>query len=90
MTSAGLGCQDVSVYRQGLTAWIIGAIVVCAALGALAGHQLGDGRAGNVALISATCAVLGSFLPGGVLLLRTRLRTRSKPGDGSRPRRGAA
>lgn len=78
------------MYRQGITAWIIGAVVVCAGLGALAGHQLGDGRAGNVALISATCAVLGSFLPGTVLVLRTRLRTRAKPGDGGRPRQGAA
>jgi hypothetical protein len=90
MTSAALGCQDGSVYRQGITAWIIAAVVVCAALGALAGHHVGGGGAGNIALISATCAVLGSFLPGSVLLLRARLRPRAKPGDGGRPRQGAA
>lgn len=90
MTSAGQGCQDGSVYRQGISAWIIGAVVVCAALGALAGHHVGDGGGGNIALISATCAVLGSFLPGGVLQVRARLRTRAKPGDGGRPRQGAA
>jgi uncharacterized protein YcfJ len=90
VASTGRGCQDGSVYRQGITAWIIATVVVCAALGALAGHQLGDGRAGNIALISATCAVLGSFLPGSVLLVRTRLRNRAKPGDGGRPRAGAA
>jgi hypothetical protein len=90
MTSAGRGCQDGSVYRQGITAWIIVAVVVCAGLGALAGHHIGDGGGGNIALISATCAVLGSFLPGGVLLLRTRLRTRARPGGGGRPRQGAA
>ena len=89
MTSDGLGCQDGSVYRQGITAWIIGAVVVCAALGALAGHHIGDGGGGNIALVSATCAVLGSFLPGSVLQLRARLRSRGRDGGG-RPRQGAA
>jgi hypothetical protein len=56
--------------------WIVATVVACAALGAWAGHQIGDGRAGNIALVSATCAVLGSFLPGTVLWLRGRIRDR--------------
>jgi hypothetical protein len=78
------------VYRQGITAWIIGTVLVCGALGALAGHHIGDGGGGNIALISATCAVLGSFLPGSVLQLRARLRARARPDGGGRPRQGAA
>jgi len=66
------------VQRQRLAPWIIGTIVACAALGAWAGHQIGDGGAGNIALISATCAVLGSFLPGAVVWLRGRLRDRGR------------
>lgn len=61
--------------RPRLTPWIIVAVVACAALGAWFGHNIGDGGAGNIALISATCAVLGSFLPGAVLWLRARLRS---------------
>jgi uncharacterized protein YcfJ len=64
----------VSVQRQPLTAWIIGTVVLCAALGALLGHHVGDGGGGNIVLISATCGVLGSFLPGAVLRLRARIR----------------
>jgi len=90
VASTGQGCQDGTVYRQGITAWIIATVVVCAGLGALAGHHVGDGGGGNIALISATCAVLGSFLPGGVLRLRARLRTRARPGDRGRTRQGAA
>jgi hypothetical protein len=59
--------------------WIIATVVACAGLGAWAGHQIGDGRAGNIALVSATCAVLGSFLPGAVLWLRGRVRDRGRP-----------
>ena len=70
--------------RQRLTPWIIGTVVLCAALGAWFGHHVGDGGGGYIALISATCAVLSSFLPGAVLWVRTRLR------DHSRPDRGAA
>lgn len=84
MTSADRGCQDVTVRGQRLTPWIIGTVVVCAGLGAWFGHHVGDGGSGNIALISATCAVLGSFLPGAVLWVRSRLRR-----DG-RPHRGAA
>lgn len=62
--------------RHHLTPWIIATILGCAALGAWGGHQIGDGGSGNIALISATCAVLGSFLPGAVLRLRDRLRSR--------------
>jgi uncharacterized protein YcfJ len=90
VASTGQGCQDGSVYRHGITGWIIATVVVCAALGALAGHQLGDGRAGNVALISATCAVLGSFVPGSLLRLRSLLRARARPDGGGRPGAGAA
>ncbi|MGO8962026.1 MAG: hypothetical protein ACLQFR_32335 [Streptosporangiaceae bacterium] len=61
-----------------LAAWIIVTIVVCAALGAWAGHQIGDGGAGNIVLVSATCAVLGSFLPGAIRWLRRQLRDRSR------------
>jgi hypothetical protein len=71
------------VYRQRLTLWILGSVLTCAALGAWFGHQLGDGRAGNVALISATCAVLGSFLPGGISWARGRLRGHRSPGRGA-------
>ncbi len=59
--------------------WIIATMAACAALGAWAGHQIGDGGAGNIALVSATCAVLGSFLPGAVLWLRGRMRDRGRP-----------
>ena len=70
--------------RRRLTSWIIGTVLVCAALGAWLGHQIGDGGGGNIALVSATCAVLGSFLPGAVLWVRAQLR------DHGRPRQGAA
>ena len=60
--------------RHRLTLWIIGAALACAALGAWCDHLLGDGGIGNVALISAACAVLGSFLPGAVRWTRGRLR----------------
>ncbi len=64
--------------RHRLAPWIIAAVLACAALGAWGGHQIGDGRAGNIALVSATCAVLGSFVPGAVLWLRGRLRGRGR------------
>ena len=69
-------------WRQ-LTPWIIVSVLVCAAFGAWFGHRLGDGGSGNIALISATCAVLGSFVPGGVARIWTRLR-------GGRPHQGPA
>jgi hypothetical protein len=62
------------VYRQSLVPWIIGAALIGAGLGAWAGEHLGDGRSGNIALISAVCAVLGSFLPGAIGRVRSRLR----------------
>lgn len=71
------------MYRQRFIPWIIGSALVCAGLGALGGQQLGDGRGGNIALISATCAVLGSFLPGAVRWARARLHN-------GPPRQGAA
>jgi len=71
------------VHRQYLVLWIIGSALVCAGLGAWGGQQLGDGRGGNVALISAACAVLGSFLPGTISRIRARLHSRP-------PRQGAA
>jgi hypothetical protein len=83
MTRASRGCQDVSVYRQRLTLWIISTVLLCAALGALLGHHIGDGGAGNIALISASCAVLGSFLPGTAARLRARLRGRNRPHQGA-------
>jgi uncharacterized protein YcfJ len=73
----------VCVQRQRLTSWIAGTVVLCAAAGAWFGDHVGDGRGGYVALISATCAVIGSFLPGAVLRLRGRLRH-------GKPRSGAA
>jgi len=60
------------VYRLYLIPWIIGSALICAGLGAWGGQQLGDGRSGNIALISAAGAVLGSFLPGAVRWARTR------------------
>jgi uncharacterized protein YcfJ len=62
------------VYRQHLVPWIIGSTLVCAGLGAWGGQQLGDGRSGNITLISVAGAVLGSFLPGAVSWARARLR----------------
>ena len=62
------------MYRQHLVPWVIGSAFVCAGLGAWGGLQLGDGRAGNIALISAAGAVLGSFAPGAVSWARARLR----------------
>ena len=67
----------MSVHRR--LPWIIAAVLACAGLGAWAGHQIGDGGAGNIALISATCAVLGSFAPGAALWLRERVRDRGRP-----------
>jgi hypothetical protein len=64
------------VYRQRLALWIIGTALACAALGAWVSHLLGDGGGGDIALISATCAVLGSFLPGAFRWTRVRLRGR--------------
>ncbi len=83
MGRASRGCQDVSVHQQRLTLWIIGTVLLCAALGALLGHHIGDGGTGNIALISATCAVLGSFLPGGAVRLMARLRGRNRPHRGA-------
>jgi hypothetical protein len=56
-----------------LTPWIIATMLACAAFGAWAGHQIGDGGAGNIVLISLTCAVLGSFVPNAVMWVRGRL-----------------
>lgn len=71
------------MYRQQQTIWIIAAVLACAAFGAWFGHQLGDGGSGNIALISATCAVLGSFLPGAVRWARARLRGQQPPHRGA-------
>jgi uncharacterized protein YcfJ len=83
VTCARRGCQDVTVQRQRLSFWIIATVLLCAALGAWLGHQIGDGGGGNIALISATCAVLGSFLPGAVLWVRARLRDHGWPHQGA-------
>jgi hypothetical protein len=71
------------VYRRHLTFWIIGTVLACAAAGAWFGHLLGDGGSGNIALISATCAVLGSFLPGAVRWASVRLRGQQPPRHGA-------
>jgi hypothetical protein len=71
------------VQRQRLTPWIIGTALLCGALGAWFGHQIGDGGGGTIALISATCAVLGSFLPGAALWLRAWLRDHGRPHQGA-------
>jgi hypothetical protein len=71
------------VHQHPLTLWIIGTVLVCAALGAWAGHLLGGGGSGYIALISATCAVLGSFLPGAVRRARLRLRGQRPPHHGA-------
>jgi uncharacterized protein YcfJ len=73
----------VTVQRQRLTPWIIGTVLACAVLGAWLGHQIGDGGGGSIALISATCAVLGSFLPGAVLWVRARRRDQGRPPQGA-------
>ncbi len=64
------------MYRQHLVPWIIGSALLCAGVGAWGGQQLGDGRTGNIALVSAACAVLGSFLPGAIRRARAWLRDR--------------
>jgi hypothetical protein len=66
----------VTVEVRRLALWIIASVLACAALGAWGGHQIGDGGTGNIALVSAACAVLGSFLPGAASWLRERLRGR--------------
>jgi hypothetical protein len=71
------------VQMRQLTPWIIGTVLACAAAGAWFGHHIGDGGAGNIVLISLTCAVLGSFLPGAVIWIRARL-------TGHGPHQGAA
>lgn len=63
--------------RQFLTPWIIASVLVFAGLGAWGGLQIGDGGPGNIALLCATGAVLGSFLPNAVIWVRARLRARS-------------
>ncbi|HYK70214.1 MAG TPA: hypothetical protein VEV45_19865 [Streptosporangiaceae bacterium] len=63
------------MYRQQLVPWIIASAIICAGLGAWAGQQLGDGRSGNIALVSAAGAVLGSFLPGAFRWVRARSRS---------------
>ena len=83
MARLAVGCQDYGVHRQHLTAWIIGTVLVCAALGAWAGHHIGDGGTGNIALIGATCAVLGSFLPVTASRIWARLRSRGRPWQGA-------
>ena len=82
MTGDDQECQDESVQRR-LTPWIIGTAVLFAAIGAWFGRHVGDGGGGNIALISATCAVLGSFLPGAVLWVRARLRDHGRPQSGA-------
>ena len=64
------------MYRPHIALWILGSAVVFAGLGAWGGSQLGDGRVGHIALISAVCAVLGSFLPGAIRWARTRRHDR--------------
>jgi hypothetical protein len=71
------------VYRERLTLWIIGTALTCAALGAWVAHLLGDGGSGDIALISATCAVLGSFVPGAVRWTRVRLGRQQPPHHGA-------
>ncbi len=71
------------MHRQRLTLWIIGTVLVCAAVGAWGGHLLGGGGSGYIALISATGAVLGSFLPGAVRWARLRLRGQQPPHHGA-------
>jgi hypothetical protein len=71
------------VQRQRIAVWIVLAVAACAALGGWAGSHLGGGHLGMVALIGATCGVLGSFLPGGVLWVRARLRRPSGPHQGA-------
>ena len=66
-----------------LTPWIIATVLVSAGLGAWGGRHVGGGGAGNIALISATCAVLGSFLPGTAARIATRLRDRNRPRQGA-------
>jgi hypothetical protein len=66
--------------RRRVVAWITAAVAACAALGGWAGSHLGDGRVGMIALIGATCGVLGSFLPGCLLRIAGRVR-RSPAGE---------
>jgi uncharacterized protein YcfJ len=82
MTNADEGCQDESVQRPRLTPWIIGAVVLCAAVGAVLGQQVGDGG-GTTVLISVSCGVLGSFLPGAVVWARTRRRGQGRAPGGA-------
>ncbi|HYK26478.1 MAG TPA: hypothetical protein VEV61_00795 [Streptosporangiaceae bacterium] len=57
--------------------WIIVAVVACAGLGAWLGDRISAGDGGTTALISISCAVLGSFVPGAIIWLRSRLRDRN-------------
>jgi len=71
------------VRRLRITIWIIVVVAACAALGGWAGSHLDDGNFGMVALIGATCGVLGSFLPGGVLRVLHRVRRPGSTGPGT-------
>jgi hypothetical protein len=71
------------VQRQRIGVWIVVVVAACAALGGWAGSNVGDGKIGMVALIGATCGVLGSFLPGGLLWVRDRVRRTGGSGPGT-------
>lgn len=65
--------------RQYLTPWIVLSVLAFAGLGAWFGHHIGDGGTGNIALLCATGAVLGSFLPTAVAWIRARFTGRPAP-----------
>jgi hypothetical protein len=71
------------VQRHRLSIWIIVVIAACAAVGAWLGSHLGDGGTGMMALIGATFGVLGSFLPGSVTWVRSRIRSSGGPHQGA-------
>ena len=58
-------------------------IAIFAAVGGWIGSRVGDGGTGMVVLIAATLGVLGSFLPGSVLRVFSRLRRSGGPPHGT-------
>lgn len=66
-----------------MVVWIAIVIAACAALGGWLGSRIGNGGTGMVVLIAATLGVLGSFLPGSVLRVASRLRRSGGPPHGA-------
>jgi hypothetical protein len=62
-----------------MTAWMVLAVLACAAVGVWLGQRIGGGGPGMIALIAITCAVLGSFAPVTLRWMAAQARDRQRP-----------